>query len=242
MKKHERYSRNILLEEVGMEGQTRLFSSKVLVAGAGGLGSTVLVSLASMGVGNIGIIDFDVVEMSNLNRQFIHSEKFIGEPKTTSAKEFLALYNPDISIKEFNLKLDENNYKDIFGEYEIIIDCFDSFKSKFLLNKIAVDEDKTLIHAGVTEFYGQVCVIKPKNSACLECFLNSSEFPQETKGVLSPVVSTIASIQAMEAAKVILGMGEILTDKLLCYNALEQTFKKLSINQNPSCPICGEKV
>jgi len=232
-----------MLEQVGEQGQKRLSSAKVLVAGAGGLGSTVLSSLASMGIGQIGVVDFDNVEISNLNRQFIHSPEFFGKPKTLSAKDFLARYNPDISVETFDVKLDEKNSSEIVENYDIIIDCFDSYKSKFLLNKIAVESGKTLIHGGVTEFYGQVCVIKPKTSACLACFLpDEKEFPQEPKGILSPVVSVIASIQALEAAKVILDIGEVLTDKLLCYDGLKQKSREIALKQSPACLICGEKV
>lgn len=232
----ERYNRNIIIDEIGFEGQQKLLQSKILISGCGGLGSTVISTLTSLGIGNLGLVDNDVLELSNLNRQFIHKYENMGRPKVDSAKEWINCYNPDINVEVYRLRLDEENYKDIFNSYEVVIDCFDSYKSKFLLNKACVKSNKTLIHGGVTEFYGQVMVIKPGVTACLNCFLEESEFG--LKGVVSPAVSTIGSIQAMEALKIILGIGSPLVNKLLSYNGLEQEFKKISLMRNPQCQIC----
>ena len=236
----ERYNRNILVNEIGEEGQLKLLGSKVLVAGAGGLGSTVIANLASLGIGNIGIVDNDKLELSNLNRQYIHKFDNIGKNKVESAKEWINGFNPDINVEIYQTRLDENNYKSIISGYDIIIDCFDSYKSKFLLNKIAVQNNKTLIHGGVTEFYGQVLVIIPDKTACLSCLIpDANTDAYVIKGVLSPAVTTIASIQSMEAVKTLLGIGNPLTNQLLTYNGLKQEFKKIAVSKNASCPLCS---
>ena len=233
----QRYSRNILL--IGNQGQTKLLKSKVLICGCGGLGSTVIMNLAGSGVGTIGLIDDDVVEVSNLNRQFIH--KNIGEEKVVSAKKRILEYNPEITVNTYKIRLDENNYQSIVKDYDVIIDCFDSYKSKFLLNDIAVETGKTLIHGGVTEYFGQVTVIKP-STPCLRCIFPDIDLEKEVpKGILSPVVSTVASIQSMEAVKQILSTGEPLEGLLLTYKALTNDFKKLKITKNTSCK-CYKKI
>lgn len=236
----ERYDRNILIPQVGKEGQIKLSSAKVLVAGAGGLGSTVIANLASVGIGNIGIIDNDVIELSNLNRQYIHKFLNIGKNKTESAKDWINSFNPDINVEIFTLRLDEDNYKDIISGYELIIDCFDSYKSKFLLNKIAVENNKTLIHGGVTEFYGQVTTILPEKTACLNCLIPDFDSSETViKGVISPAVSTIASVQSMEAVKVLLNLEDSLANQLLTFDGLKMEFRKINIKKNPNCPLCG---
>ena len=236
----QRYNRNILVEQVGEEGQRKLANAKILVCGAGGLGSTVLANLASVGVGTIGIIDNDVLELSNLNRQYIHKFENIGNVKVESAKTWINEFNPEINVKTYQIRLDETNYQDIVKDYDFILDCFDSFKSKFLLNKIAVETGKTLVHGGVTEFYGQVTTIIPNKTACLNCIL-PEEGGYVVKGVLSPAVTTIASIEAMEAVKIILGKGNILENRLLSYDGLNMQFKTINIAKNPHCNLCNCK-
>lgn len=234
----ERFDRNIRVELVSQEGQKKISQAKILVCGAGGLGSTVLANLAALGVATLGVVDNDVLELSNLNRQYIHKFSNLGKVKVESAKDWLLEFNPDLNVNTYQLRLDEKNYYDIVENYDFIIDCFDSFKSKFLLNKIAVNTKKTLIHGGVSEFYGQVSTIIPEKTACLNCIL-----PQEdtyvVKGVLSPAVTTIASIQSMEALKTILQAGKRLENRLLCYNGLEMTFKEISIAKNNNCSLCS---
>lgn len=236
----QRYSRNILIEQVGEEGQKKLSQARVLVCGAGGLGSTVLTNLASVGIGTIGIVDNDVLELSNLNRQYIHKIDSIGKVKVESAKKWINEFNPEIRVNTYQTRLDENNYQDIVKDYDFIMDCFDSFKSKFLLNKIAINTGKTLIHGGVTEFFGQVSVIVPGKTACLNCIL-PEEDAYVIKGVISPAVATIASIEAMEAVKLILNIGESLQNKLLSYNGLTMQFKTINIDKNPHCNLCSKK-
>ena len=235
----ERYSRNILIEQIGENGQNKLLNSKILVAGAGGLGSSVIACLASAGVGNIGIIDNDVIELSNLNRQFIHKPENIGLAKVDSAEQWISEYNPDISVKTYKLRLDEENSSEIISRYDIVLDCFDSYTSKFALNKACVVKNKPLIHGGVTGFSGQVMTIIPGITACLCCLFsedNSNQYiPQ---GVISPAVSVIASIQAMEALKLVLNIGELLTNRLLSYDGLSQKFRKFDLKRLNDCRTC----
>ena len=216
----ERYDRNILMPEIGFEGQKKLANSKVLVCGAGGLGSTVLLNLASLGIGHIGIIDNDIVELSNLNRQYIHSPLYLGKDKVESAK---------------CTRLNAENYKNIVDGYNFIVDCFDSFESKFLLNDIALDMKIPLVHGGVTGFCGQVMTIIPKESACLRCILPQDEQEYMVKGIVSPTVSTIASIESMEVLKLILNIGEPLINKILVFDGLQMKFKTLNIEHAKSC-------
>lgn len=231
-----RYDRNILVPEINKEGQEKILNAKVLVCGAGGLGSTVIANLASLGVGHIGIVDNDIVELSNLNRQYIHTTKFLDKLKTASAASWIENYNNDIKAETFNIRLNETNYQDIVKKYDIIADCFDSFRSKFLLNDIAIKTNKPLVHGGVAEFYGQAIAIIPKKSACLRCVLPDADLDTKTiKGVVSPAVSTIASIQSMEILKLILGKGELLADKMLVFNGLSMGFKTIKLTKNKNC-------
>lgn len=234
----QRYNRNILVPQVGEEGQKKLSQAKVLVCGAGGLGSTVIANLTSVGVGAIGVVDNDVLELSNLNRQYIHKFENIGAVKVESAKKWVSEFNPETVVNTYPIRLDENNYHEIVKDYDFIMDCFDSFKSKFLLNKIAVQTGKTLIHGGVTEFYGQATVIVPQKTACLNCILSEPD-ANIVKGVLSPAVTTIASIEAMEAVKLILNVGENLENKLLSYNGLTMQLKTINLAKNPNCDLCS---
>lgn len=236
----ERYNRNILINEIEQEGQRALLASKVLVAGAGGLGSTVIANLASLGIGNIGIIDNDIIELSNLNRQYIHKFDNINKAKVESAKDWINNFNPDINVKNYQVRLNENNYKSIIEDYNIMVDCFDSYKSKFLLNEIALKNNKTLVHGGVTEFYGQATTIIPGKTACLKClFPDLKELDSTVKGVISPAVTTIASIQSMEVVKLILNVDNNLNGQLLTYNGLNMQFKKLKFEKNVNCNLCN---
>ncbi len=236
----ERYNRNILIKEIGTKGQNILLKSKILVAGAGGLGSTVITSLACMGVGSIGIIDDDSVELSNLNRQYIHNIKSISKFKTDSAQEWVEKFNPDIEINTYRLRFD-HSYSALLSYYDLVIDCFDSYKSKFVLNDACIKKNKILIHGGVSEFYGQVLKVIPNKTACLRClFPDKENLPNEIKGVISPSISTIGSIQSMEALKHILKLEEkALENTLLFFNGLKQSYKKIQIHKNKKCLICN---
>lgn len=231
----ERYKRNTILDKIGFSGQEKLLKSKVLVCGAGGLGSAVIVNLASSGIGNIGIVDNDIVELSNLNRQYIHNISSLGEDKIKSAKEWVKNFNPDIKTEIFKIHLNDKNYKDVVVGYDIIVDCFDSFNSKFLLNTIALDIGKPLVHGGVSEFQGQVMTILPKKSACLECIFPQGKEEFETRGVVSPAVSIIGSIQAFEVLKLVLNQDDLLINKVLFFDGLKMRFKIINIGQNKTC-------
>lgn len=237
-----RYNRNIIIDLIGEEGQNRLAAAKVLVAGAGGLGSTVLANLSAVGVGNIGIIDNDKLELSNLNRQYIHKYANIGKVKVESAKEWINGFNPDINVEVYPVRLDESNYHDIISGYDLVIDCFDTYKSKFLLNKIAISANKTLIHGGVTEFYGQATVIIPSLTGCLKCLFPTADMDIAlVKGVISPAVTTIASIESMETVKLLLGIGKPLINRLITYNGLTMEYREVQIRKNPDCPLCSSR-
>lgn len=239
--KFKRYDRNILVSEVGIEGQKKLSGAKVLVCGAGGLGSTVIANLSSLGVGHLGIIDNDILELSNLNRQYIHNLSFLNHPKVDSAKVWVQNYNEDIEVETFKVRLNDENYAEIVKKYDIIADCFDSFESKFLLNDIALQTGKPLVHAGVSEFKGQVMTILPKKTACLKCVMDNNIAAPEIKGVISPAVSLIASVESMEILKLILGEGELLSDKIFAYDGLSNKFRVLNVQKNPKCP-CSRQI
>jgi len=235
----ERYNRNIIIEKIGEKGQETLSHSKVLVCGCGGLGSTVIANLSSMGIGKIGLIDDDVIEITNLNRQYIHKFDDIGKNKVDSAKEWINDFNPDIEVKTYKIRLNIENYKNIVQDYDLIIDCFDTYDSKFLLNEIAINNKKPLIHGAVTEFYGQVTVVIPEETPCLNCIIPEPDRAAKiTKGVMSPAVSSIASVQSMETLKLLLKIDTSLKNILLTYNGLTTEYKKLKITKNSKCPVC----
>lgn len=235
-----RYERNISLKEIGLDGQEKLLDSTVLVCGCGGLGSTVIANLASLGIGLIGIVDYDKIDITNLNRQFLHKYSYIGKNKTESVCEWVDGYNPHIKVVPHNIQLSIDNYKGVIKDYDIIVDCFDSYSSKFLLNEIAVKTGKTLVHGGVSEFYGQVTTIIPHKTPCLRCILpDADEKTEIPNGIVSPSVSTIASLQSMEVLKLITGIGKPLAGTLLTCNMLDCSFKKLKITKNSNCPLCS---
>lgn len=245
----ERYQRNLILPEVGNEGQKRLLGARVLVCGAGGLGSTVIANLASLGVGTIGLVDNDVVEPSNLNRQYIHKNSSIGSQKVDSARVWIENFNPEIKVETYNTRLDDKNYPEITKNYDILADCTDSFKSKFLLNDISIETQKPLVHAGVTGFSGQVMTIIPGLTPCLRCVLGDLTDEDLTaytpKGVVSPTVSLAASIQSMEILRLILNQGktlEGLAGKMLTFDAYTMRFKTLDIKGSHKSFVCSHNV
>ena len=237
----DRYSRNTLIEQIGTEGQKKLTCAKVLVCGCGGLGSTVIANLASLGIGKIGLIDCDKLEITNYNRQYIHKISNLGKNKVESAKEWIEEYNSDVEVEIFPTELGMDNYEEIVAEYDILVDCFDSFKSKFSLNEIAIKSGKILVHGSATEFYGQVTVVIPNETPCLHCLIPEPDIESEIKtGVISPTVSLIASVQSSEVLKLILNIGTPLTNEMLTYNGLKNEFKKLKTSINSQCPLCKQ--
>ena len=241
----KRYSRHIILPEVGGKGQKKIRESRVLVIGAGGLGSPAAYYLAAAGVGTLGIIDGDVVDLSNLQRQIIHQTPDIGKPKVISAKEKIEALNPDVEVKAYQALLTSQNALDLFREYDVILDGTDNFPAKFLSNDAAVITNKPLVHGGILRFIGQVLSIVPHKSACYRCVFNSPP-PQgliptcQEAGVVGVLAGVIGTIQATEALKLILNIGELLKDRLMTFDAQKMEFREIRIKKNPKCPVCGE--
>ncbi len=243
-KQLERYSRQIVLPELGHKGQMKLLSAKVLVVGAGGLSSAVLMYLASSGVGEIGVVDYDTVDLTNLHRQIIYDINDLNKSKVFSVKEKIKKLNPDVKIKVFEEKLDKSNIEKIFKDYEIIVDGLDNFNDKFLLNDYSILLNKKLVHAGAIGFEGQVLTVIPKQSACLRCYFPEipADFRESCKdlGVFGPCVGVISTIQANEVIKLILEVGKPLTNRVLKFNALDGTFYEFKIQgKNNTCPSCS---
>lgn len=242
----QRYLRNIILPEIGEVGQEKLLRAKVLVIGAGGLGSPVLFYLAAAGVGNIGVIDDDIVELSNLQRQVIHNVKNIGEKKVESAKEKIRALNPEINLEIFPLRATRESLKKISANYDFILDATDNFPTRFIINEISHEQKKPLIFAAVKGFLGQVAVFKSyeKNNPCYACFNpnivdENFTLPLSEKGILGSVAGTIGALQATTTIKEILGMGEDAIGKILIFDFLKNEFRKTNLKKNPSCKICS---
>lgn len=242
----ERYSRNILLSEVGGEGQAKLAQAKVLVIGAGGLGSPCAFYLAAGGVGTLGIVDFDKVELNNLQRQILHVTKDIGRSKVESAKERLRALNPDVKVTTISEKLTSKNTLDVVRQYDVLVDGSDNFPTRYLMNDAAVLSNKPLIHGGIFRFDGQLFTILPRKGPCYRCLFAEPPPPGlvpscQEAGILGAVAGTIGVMQATEVLKLILGIGEPLTDRLLVFNALRNGFREVKIRRDPNCPVCGDR-
>lgn len=241
----ERYSRNILLREVGGKGQRRLLQSKVLVIGAGGLGAPAALYLAAAGVGTIGIADGDDVELSNLQRQIIHFTADVGRAKVDSAMEKLNRLNPDIHVITYHDQVQSENIQRIAADYDFIIDGTDNFPAKFLINDACILMGKAFSHAGILGFNGQTMTVVPRESACLRCVFIAPPPPGAVPscseaGVLGGMAGIVGAIQAMEALKCLLGLRELLTNRLLVCEALSMRFREVQASINPNCPICGK--
>lgn len=240
----ERYSRHILLQEVGLEGQEKLLNAKVLVVGAGGLGAPVSMYLAAAGVGHIGIVDADVVDLSNLQRQIIHFTKDVGTPKVDSAKEKMLAINPDVEVTTYHKFLSAENAKEIIEPWDFIVDGTDNFPVKFLINDACVMLGKPFSHGGILRFEGQTFTHIP-GSACYRCFFKepppAGAVPTCSQaGVLGAIAGMLGTIQATETLKYILGVGELLTDRLLAFDAKTMNFRTIHGKRRESCEVCGE--
>lgn len=241
----ERYNRHIILKNLGIRGQEKIVNGKVLVVGIGGLGSPVILYLAASGVGTLGVMDADVVDLSNLHRQVIHTTNDISKPKIGSAQESIKALNPDVTIKTYDENATAANVRDIIQDYDFIIDATDNFESKYLINDACILEGIPFSHAGVLGFIGQTMTILPEKSACFRCVLPVAPPPEKVTstteaGVLGVVPGIIGTIQATEALKFLSGTGDLLTDSMVMYDAMEMTFRKMIMTKSRKCPICGE--
>src|SRR4051812_12859977 len=240
-----RYQRHVLLPEVGEAGQQKLLGSKVLLLGAGGLGSPAGLYLAAAGVGTLGIIDMDVVDQSNLQRQILHNMDRVGERKVDSAKKTLTALNPDVNVVTYDVRLGADNVLDIIDGYDVIVDGTDNFPTRYLVNDASLLKRIPVVHGSIFRFEGQASVFKPYEGPCYRCFLPEPP-PAEMApscaeaGVLGVLPGIIGSIQAMEAIKLLLGLGDPLVGRLLAYDALEESFRTFKVHRDPECPACGE--
>jgi molybdopterin/thiamine biosynthesis adenylyltransferase/rhodanese-related sulfurtransferase len=241
----ERYSRHFLLSEVGEEGQARLLDARVLIIGAGGLGAPVAYYLAAAGVGTLGLVDFDKVERSNLQRQIIHTEERLGMLKTQSAAVALRALNPEVQVVEHNLRLDSSNAEAVLSDYDVIVNGCDNFPTRYLVNDVAVFLGKPLVDGGIFRFEGQVTTMVPGASPCYRCRYPSPPPPEEAPscaeaGVLGVLPGLVGLVQATEVVKLILGIGDSLSGRLLHVDALAMEFREFRIRKDPNCPVCGE--
>ncbi|MGN0696648.1 MAG: HesA/MoeB/ThiF family protein [Oscillospiraceae bacterium] len=242
----ERYSRHIILKEVGAKGQKKLLNAKVLIIGAGGLGAPAALYLAAAGVGTIGIADADEVDLSNLQRQVIHTTNDIGKAKVQSAKETMNAINPDVTVNTYRTFVSSDNILDLIKDYDFIIDGTDNFPAKFLINDACVMAKKPFSHAGIIRFKGQLMTYVPGQGPCYRCVFKEPP-PKDAvptckqAGVIGAMGGVIGSLQAMEAVKYIIGQGELLTGYLLTYDALTMEFRKIKLPKDTShCAVCGE--
>ena len=241
-----RYSRHLLIPEVGEEGQLKLLDSKVLLIGAGGLGSPASLYLAAAGVGRLGIVDADVVDESNLQRQIVHSTESLGEPKVESAKRAIEALNPDVEVVAYKERLTSENIERILADgWDVIVDGADNFPTRYLVNDASVWHKIPVVHGSIYRFEGQVTVFKPHEGPCYRCLFPTPPPPELAPscaegGVLGVLPGVIGSLQASEALKLALGIGEPLIGRLLLFDALAATFDEVKLRRDPDCPVCGE--
>ena len=245
--KRRRYSRHLLIPEVGEEGQLKLLESRILLIGAGGLGSPASLYLAAAGVGTLGIVDDDAVDETNLQRQIVHSTDRLGESKADSAKRTIEALNPDVTVKVFKERLTSENVDRILGQgWDVIVDGADNFPTRYLLNDASFWHDIPVVHGSIFRFEGQVTVFKPKEGPCYRCLFPTPPPPELAPscaegGVLGVLPGVVGSIQATEALKLALGIGDALVGRLLLYDALAASFTEVTLRRDPACPVCGDE-
>ncbi len=234
----ERYDRQLIIDGFGEEGQKKLKESSIFIAGAGGLGSPAAIYLAAAGVGRLRIVDRDKVDLTNLNRQILHWDKDVGRVKVESAADKLRMLNQDVRIESIETTISDANAFDLVGDCDLIVDALDNFPTRYLLNKVALDKKIPFVHGGVYGFEGRAMTVVPGKSACFRCLYKkgASAFKFPVVGV-TPAV--IGCIQATEAIKHIVGMGELLTDRLLVYDGLSMKFREMRLKKDPDCEDCG---
>jgi molybdopterin/thiamine biosynthesis adenylyltransferase/rhodanese-related sulfurtransferase len=241
----ERYSRHTLLPEVGVEGQLKMLNAKVLLIGAGGLGSPTALYLAAAGIGTLGLVDDDAVDASNLQRQVIHTTDRVGMPKTASAKLTIQALNPDVDVVEHNVRLDASNVLEILEPYDVIVDGADNFPTRYLLNDASVRLRKPVVSASILAFDGQISTFVPYEGPCYRCLYPTPPPPElapscSAAGVLGVMAGVVGLLQANEVIKLVAGLGEPLIGRLLLYDSLGTRFTELKVRRDPECPICGE--
>ncbi|GAB4411284.1 MAG: thiazole biosynthesis adenylyltransferase ThiF [Thermodesulfovibrionales bacterium] len=242
----QRYSRHIILPEVGGKGQKKMLQAKVFIVGAGGLGCPVGYYLAAAGVGTIGMIDNDSVELSNLQRQIAHSTHRLGVPKVESAKATFEALNPDVRVIGIKDRITKDNIIELIKDYDIVVDGSDNFPTRYLVNDACVMLKKPLVSGAILRFEGQVTTILPGDGHCYRCLFEEMPPPGlvpscQEAGVLGAITGVVGALQATEVLKLILGKGDILKNTLLIYDALKTTFRRVKVQKNPDCPVCGEK-
>ncbi len=242
-----RYSRHIIIPDVGGKGQKKLLSSSILLLGMGGLGSPAALYLAAAGIGTLGLVDFDTVELSNLQRQIIHTTDDIGRQKVDSARETIRAINPDVSVREHKQKLVAANVMEIISEYDVIVDGADNFPTRFLLNDACVRAGKPVVYGAVFRFEGQASVFDATRGPCYRCLIHDMPPPGsvpscQEAGVLGVLPGIIGLIQATEAIKLILDIGSPLIGRLMLFDAIDMDFQEMKMLKDPTCPACGEQV
>ena len=241
----QRYSRHIILPEVGGKGQKKILNAKVFIVGAGGLGCPVGYYLAAAGIGTIGMIDNDTVELSNLQRQIAHSTKTLGVHKVDSAKATFEALNPDVNVVGIKERINKGNIMDLIKDYDIFVDGSDNFPTRYLVNDACVLLKKPLVSGAILKFEGQVTTVLPGEGHCYRCLFEEMPPPGlvpscQEAGVLGAITGVVGALQATEVLKLVLGKGDVLKNTLLIYDALRTTFRRVKVPKNPACPVCGE--
>lgn len=233
-----RYDRQIMIKELGQTGQEKLKASKVFIAGAGGLGSPIAIYLAAAGIGSIRIVDHDHVDLSNLNRQILHWDGDIGRDKVESAKAKIIQLNPSIELEAIKKTIDKGNVSNLVGDSHLIVDAMDNLPTRYLLNKTAIEKNIPFFHGAVSGIEGRAMTVIPGKSACLQCSYRGP-VPAEKFPVIGTAPAVIGSIQATEVIKFIVGMGELLLNRILRYDGMSMEFREFKVNRNPQCEHCG---
>jgi adenylyltransferase/sulfurtransferase len=234
----KRYDRQLRMENIGKEGQEKLKQANIFLAGAGGLGSPISLFLAATGIGRIRIVDEEVVELSNLNRQILYEDADLGKRKAACAKNKLEKLNPHIEVEAISERIEKENAEELIGRCDIIIDAMDNYYNRYILNQIAFKKGIPLVHGAVEEFYGQVTTIIPGKTSCLKCLLPESP-AQQPWPIISVTCGLIASIQATEVVKYVLGIGDLLENRLLILDGLHARIQEITLESNPGCEICS---